>query len=240
MPALPAHLRVTREEMGGHGATLRRRCLLSVAALVQLGACAAELPTMQEVNEAVLTLRQYQSWAWALGIVTIWADLLLPVPQTSVIAALGIIYGAIGGGVLGSVGLVTGGLLGYVLARRYGRRLVAPLVGGRSLEKMQSLFDRAGMWAIILTRSLPYSVPEAVVCLAGLAGMPIGRVTLALSLGSIPTSFVFAAIGAQWNEQPVLAVGLSYLLPIPLLPLTLYLLRARGGGARTEVSKQDA
>ena len=54
----------------------------------------ATLPTPQEANDALLALRGYGSWAWALGIAIIWADILLPIPQTAVIAALGIMYGA--------------------------------------------------------------------------------------------------------------------------------------------------
>jgi uncharacterized membrane protein YdjX (TVP38/TMEM64 family) len=185
------------------------------------------------VNQLVLGLREYRAWGWAAGIVSIWADLVLPIPQASVVAALGIVYGTIVGGILGSIGLVTGGLLGYALARRFGSGLVLRLVGERWLERMQTFFDASGMWAIILTRSLPYSVPEAIVCLAGLAGMPVGRVTLALALGSIPIAFVFAAIGAGWNEQPVAALALGYLLPIPLLPLALFLMRARRAPATT-------
>jgi membrane protein DedA with SNARE-associated domain len=34
-------------------------------------------------------------------------------------------------------------------------------------------------WAIVLTRSLPYRVPEAMVFLAGLAGMPMRKFTAA-------------------------------------------------------------
>jgi len=52
------------------------------------------------------------------------ADLVLPVPQTVVIAALGIIYGTVLGGLLGSVGLITGGFLGYVLMLISARRMV--------------------------------------------------------------------------------------------------------------------
>ncbi|MGE5803249.1 MAG: hypothetical protein ACM358_13460, partial [Gemmatimonadota bacterium] len=77
-----------------------------------------------------MTIREYESWAWAFGIALICADVVLPIPQTAVIAALGIIYGALLGGLLGSVGLITGGLLGYALmrtsARRYVRRFVRP------------------------------------------------------------------------------------------------------------------
>jgi uncharacterized membrane protein YdjX (TVP38/TMEM64 family) len=173
-------------------------------------------------------LRQNPSWAWTVGIVLLWADLLLPVPQTAVIAALGIAYGTALGGLVGSAGLITGGLLGYLLMRTALRELVKRLVGRRSLDRMEGMFARRGAWAIVLTRSLPYSIPEAVVLLAGIAGMPLSTFGAALAVGSIPTAFAFAAIGAGWADEPVLALIVSYLLPIPLLPLVLLLLRRRG------------
>jgi uncharacterized membrane protein YdjX (TVP38/TMEM64 family) len=194
------------------------------AAVLSLVLASCAMPTSQEANDALLTLRQYEGWAWAVGIALIWADLVLPIPQTAVIAALGLIYGTLLGGVLGTVGLITGGLLGYGLmltsARRFAQRFA-----GQSLRKMEGLFDRRGAWAIVLTRSLPYSIPEAMVFLAGLAGMPMRKFTAALVVGSVPTAFAFAAIGDGWADQPILALAVSYVLPILLLPLALYLLR---------------
>jgi uncharacterized membrane protein YdjX (TVP38/TMEM64 family) len=172
-------------------------------------------------------LREYESGAWALGIALIWADVVLPVPQTAVIAALGIIYGTLLGGLLGSLGLITGGLLGYALMLTSARRYWQRFAGRQSLHQMESLFDQGGAWAIVLTRSLPYSVSEIMVFLAGLAGMPTGRFIAALTIGSVPTAFVFAAIGAGWANQPILALVVSYVLPILLLPITLYLMRLR-------------
>jgi uncharacterized membrane protein YdjX (TVP38/TMEM64 family) len=198
--------------------------VLGVLSLM-LASCAT-LPTPEEANDAVQMLRDYERWAWALGIALIWADLVLPIPQTAVIAALGILYGTLLGGVLGSVGLITGGLLGYGLMRTAARRYVHRFVGARSLHKMESVFDRRGAWAIVLTRSLPYSVPEAMVFLAGLAGMPMAKFVAALVIGSVPTAFVFAALGAGWADQPLLALGASYVLPILLLPLALALMRS--------------
>jgi uncharacterized membrane protein YdjX (TVP38/TMEM64 family) len=204
-----------------------RSGLIVIGALSLMLASCATIPTPQEANDAVLTLRQYESWAWALGIALIWADLLLPVPQTAVIAALGIIYGTLLGGLLGSLGLITGGLLGYVLMLTAARRYVQRFVGPRSLHKMERLFDQGGAWAIVLTRSLPYSVPEAMVFLAGLARMPMGTFTAALTIGSVPIAFVFAAIGAGWANQPILAFVASYVLPILVLPIALYLMWRR-------------
>ena len=57
--------------------------------------------------------------------------------------------------------------------------------------------------------------------------MPIRKFVAALTLGSVPTAFVFAAIGAGWADQPILALAVSYVLPILLLPVALYLLRRR-------------
>src|SRR5262245_26372504 len=194
-------------------ADVRTHAFLLAVLAATLTSCAA-IPTPQDANDAVLMLRKYDAWAWAVGIALIWADLLLPVPQTVVIAALGIIYGTVLGGLLGSVGLITGGLLGYVLMLTSARHILRGFVGRQSLDKIESLFDRGGTWAIVLTRSLPYSIPEATVFLAGLAGMRMGKFTAALAVGSVPTGFVFAAIGAGWADQPILALAVSYVLPI--------------------------
>jgi uncharacterized membrane protein YdjX (TVP38/TMEM64 family) len=97
----------------------------------------------------------------------------------------------------------------------------------RSLQKMERVFDRRGAWAIVLTRSFPYSVAEIMVFLAGLAGMPMGKFIAALTLGSVPIAFAFAAIGAGWADLPLLALVVSYVLPVLLLPIVLYLMRPK-------------
>jgi len=79
-----------------------RSGLAAIGVLSLVLAACATIPTAEEANDAVLALRKYEGWAWALGIALIWADLVLPIPQTAVIAALGIIYGTLLGVLLGS------------------------------------------------------------------------------------------------------------------------------------------
>jgi uncharacterized membrane protein YdjX (TVP38/TMEM64 family) len=201
--------------------------LAIIGALSVLLAACARIPTAHDANDAVAMLREYDSWAWAVGIALIWADLVLPVPQTAVIAALGIIYGTLFGGLLGSVALISSGILGYALMRTSARRFVDRWIGHRLRHKTERLFDRSGAWAIVLSRSLPYNVPEAIVFLAGLAAMPVGKFAMALTVGSVPTGFAFAAIGAGWADQPFLVLIVSYVLPLLLLPVVLYLMRPR-------------
>jgi hypothetical protein len=65
------------------------RSSLAAVGIVALAlASCATVPTPQEANDAVLMLRKNDTWAWAIGIAFIWVDLVLPVPQTVVIAAL--------------------------------------------------------------------------------------------------------------------------------------------------------
>jgi uncharacterized membrane protein YdjX (TVP38/TMEM64 family) len=207
---------------------MRARSVLQFAVVVASGAvlaaCAA-LPTPEDANDALSMLRQHRSWAWALGIVLLWADVVLPVPQTAVIAALGIVYGALLGGLVGSVGLIGGGLLGYLVVRTALQGFLKRLVGRRAMERAEGLFEHAGGWAIVLSRSLPYSIPEALVFLAGIAGMPMRQFLASLALGSIPIAFAFAAIGAGLADEPALALLGSSVLPVALLPLVLSLLR---------------
>ena len=57
--------------------------------------------------------------------------------------------------------------------------------------------------------------------------MPMRKFTAALTIGSVPTTFVFAAIGTGWPDQPILALMVSYVLPILWLPIALSLMRLR-------------
>ena len=207
------------------------RSVLLVIGVVSIALSSWErIPSHEQANDAVMLLRQFESWAWALGVALIAIDLVLPVPQTAVIAALGIIYGTLLGTLLGSLGLITGGLLGYLLMRTSARRYVQRLVRPHWLLEMERLFERGGAWAIVLTRSLPYSVPEVIVFLAGLARMPMGKFITALTVGSVPTAFAFAAIGSVLADQPILALTVSYVLPMLLLPIALHFVRLRARG----------
>jgi hypothetical protein len=67
-----------------------RPALVMISVLALAFASCTKIPTPEDANNAVLSLRNWGSWAWALGVGLIWADLVLPIPQTAVIAAVGI------------------------------------------------------------------------------------------------------------------------------------------------------
>lgn len=170
-------------------------------------------------------MRGYGRWAWAVGMALLCADLLLPIPATGVMAALGILYGPVLGGVLSAVGSCSAGLIAYGASRLLGHRGAEFLVGRRDLERAERFFDRAGGWAVALSRWLPL-LPEIIACLAGLARMRPGRFIVAMICGTLPMGITFASIGAAGADRPVLAVVVSIAAPVILWPLAQRLLRA--------------
>ncbi|HZA75099.1 MAG TPA: VTT domain-containing protein [Acidimicrobiales bacterium] len=197
-------------------------------------AAAARLATLDDADPSTDLLSDLGTWAWAAGIALIVADLVLPVPQASVITALGAIYGLALGTLLGTAGLILAGVCGYALMWTPLRRVSLRLLSGRSPKAIAALSNRAGPWGIALSRSLPYSVPEVIVCLAALGRMPLRTFLLSLSAGSFPAALLFAGIGAGWSRDPILALAISYALPILLLPLALLPMQrsGRAAGAR--------
>jgi uncharacterized membrane protein YdjX (TVP38/TMEM64 family) len=164
---------------------------------------------------AIAWLREYGAWAWAAGLVLLMLDLVLPIPATAVMAALGYIYGPLQGGLIAAAGSILSGALGYGLCRLLGRRAAQRVLGERDLERGERLFARVGGWLVVLSRWLPV-FPEVIACMAGLSRMRATTFFIALACGSLPLGFAFAAVGHAGVEHPTLAIGLSAILP-PLL-----------------------
>ena len=187
--------------------------LLAGLVLVPFAIWGEDFDALFSREAAVGWLRSYGKWGWLAGIGLLMSDIVLPVPGTAVISALGYVYGIWIGGLLGAAGSMLSGLLAYGLCRRLGHRAAAFIAGEHDLEIGERLFrGPAGGFIVALSRWLPV-MPEVVSCLAGLARMPFGRFCAALGCGSLPLGFGFAAIGAAGHGSPALAVGLSAVIP---------------------------
>lgn len=161
---------------------------------------------------SVRWLEQSGPWAWAAGWLLLVGDLVLPVPGTVVISALGYLYGTLVGGIIATAGLMSAGLTGYGLGRLCGEGFARRWLGERDYHKGQRLFSNGGGWAVALSRAVPI-LPEVISCTAGLVRMPFRRFVLALACGSVPTGLLFAAIGRAGHDAPGWAFGLSIIAP---------------------------
>jgi len=161
---------------------------------------------------SVKWLKDAGPWAWAAGLALLVSDLILPVPGTIVISALGFVYGVMIGGLAASCGLILAGMTGYGIGRLFGEDFARRWLGDRDFDKGKRLFSNGGGWVIAMSRALPI-LPEVISCTAGLVRMPFGRFMTALVCGSVPMGFIFAAVGSAGHDAPGWAFALSLLIP---------------------------
>lgn len=159
-----------------------------VALLVVFGTAAAfGLPVLDDPAPA---LRSAGAIGGALaGVTALVADVVLPVPSSLVMVAMGAMYGIATATVLSVAGGALMGLAGGLLGRRGTRAL------GRDAGRARRLVDRYGVAAVVLTRPVPL-LAESVVLVAGAAGMPLRRIVLGAAAGTVPLALVYAAAGA--------------------------------------------
>jgi len=154
----------------------------------------------------------YGAGAGVAGMGLLVADILLPIPSTLVMSALGLAYGPLVGGLYAAAGSALSGIIAYGLSRWLGRPLALRLAGEADLSEGERFFADGGAWLVACSRCLPI-LPEAVACLAGLNRMPFRTFLLAVLCGSLPMGFVFAAIGALGQDEPAWALALSVVVP---------------------------
>jgi len=189
--------------------------LLGILALVAWVIWGAGMEESFSMEGSVSRLREAGPWGWGAGVMLLLGDLVLPVPSTLVISALGYVYGIWIGGILASIGLILAGMTGYGVGFLCGEKQARRWLGDADFDRGQAFFSKGGGWAVALTRALPI-LPEVISCTAGLVRMPFKSFVTALACGSIPMGFVFAAIGQAGQEAPGWALGLSLAIPAGL------------------------
>ncbi len=164
------------------------------------------------VNVLAGRFEEAKAWAWLAGIALLVADLVLPVPGTVVMSALGAVYGVWLGGLLASVGSVLAGVCGYGVGRFFKEQTARRWLGERDFENGKGLFAKGGAWVVAVSRAVPI-FPEVLACMAGLLRMPFWKFFGALCCGAFPMGFLFAWVGTVGTESP--GWGLAFSIGVP-------------------------
>ena len=182
--------------------------LLGLLVLVPFAIWGEGMETLWTVAE----LESFGHWAWLVGMALLVSDLVVPLPSTVVMSALGYVYGIAVGGLFAFLGAMGSALLGYGLSRWIGESVAVRLTGKEGLEAGRDLFTRYGAWVVALSRCLPV-MAEVMACLAGMTRMPWRRFVLASMAGCLPMGFAFAAVGHLGADSPGVAMAVSLLAP---------------------------
>lgn len=170
------------------------------------------IETVFTLDGTLVWLRGFGAAAAVAAVMLLISDLVLPIPATVVMAALGAMYGPVVGGAISASGAFLSGGAAYLICFLLGRPAVDYLVDDADFARGEALFDRWGGWMVALSRWLPI-FPEAIACLAGLTRMPLRTFLVALACGVVPLGFTFALVGHLGVDRPGITLGVSALAP---------------------------
>jgi uncharacterized membrane protein YdjX (TVP38/TMEM64 family) len=155
--------------------------------------------------------------ASALIIGLLATDILLPTPS-SMISTLGGVWLDWPIGTLASwAGMTLGAVIGFALARRWGKPFALWMSSEADLERMRGLSARFGPAVLIISRGVPV-LAEASVLLMGMHQLAWRRFLPAVLLSNLGIAFAYSAFGdyAEQNQWLPLALGVSIALPVLL------------------------
>jgi membrane protein DedA with SNARE-associated domain len=143
-------------------------------------------------------------------------------------------------GGVATVGAFVGGLLGYAIGRRYGRRLLSwgPISRrlGDRMSKLRPLLTGPEAGPLVAVARFNQITRAVVPALAGMAGMGKVRFTVSNAVGALVWATVFTAIGfyaAEWWHSTSQLVHLILAALLVVGAAGWWLTRSRRTGGQT-------
>lgn len=153
---------------------------------------------------------------------------VLAIPAGLILPVGGLCFGAIGGTVLGAVGLIVSGMGKFAIARSLGRDLVRRKFGAQ-LEWFETRIERLGPIVIGLSTAHPFGILSPFHWAAGLSSLSFASFTLAILLGAPVRAFAYAVFGSTLTDtdSDSFVLASAVLIAIIVVPLAIPGVRRR-------------
>jgi uncharacterized membrane protein YdjX (TVP38/TMEM64 family) len=161
-------------------------------------------------------------------------DVFLPVPSGPISTLAGSQLGIVAGTLASTLGMTSGGIIAFALARRWGEPLAERFADPQQLRDLESSASTHGTWLVLITRPLPV-LAEACVLLVGTLQMKWHTFLPTLITSNLLIAGTYAVIGhtASDNDWLPAAICLSMALPI----FVAYVVRHRFGNSKPQSTK---
>ena len=155
--------------------------------------------------------------SFALIVLLLSTDILLPIPSSAVSTLAGGQLGWLLGTLASWLGMTLGAALGFVLARRWGRGFAGRMSSEEDLARMHRATVNYGGAALVLARGVPL-LAEASVLLFGAHGMSWRQFLPPVLLSNLGIALAYSVFGdiAERHQWLPLALGVAIGLPILL------------------------
>ena len=183
---------------------------------------------VQERIEAYSATNPSAGATAALVVGLLSADVFLPVPASLISTLGGWQLGAWGGTVASWLGMNLGAVIGFWLARQWGRPLALRLTSAQSLERMEGLSQRYVNEVLILARGVPVFA-EASVLLVGIHRLPWHRFLPPILLSNLGIALAYSVFGDIAYEYEWLPWALAISIALPILLAAVVSRRLQSG-----------
>jgi len=143
-------------------------------------------------------------------------DVLLPVPSSVISTIGGLRLGWFYGTLASWLGMTLGAVLGFAIARKWGRPVALWLSRESDLDRMQTTKDRFGAMSLIVTRAVPV-IAEATVLLVGIQRMPWRSFLPPVLLSNLGVALAYSAFGDFAGRHVWLPAVLALAIALPPL-----------------------
>ncbi len=151
--------------------------------------------------------------AIVVGLLT--TDIALPIPSSVVCTMAGWQLGSLLGTAAAWVGMTLGAVIGFAIARRWGRPVALWFTKADDLQRMQHVSERYGPMVLALCRAVPVFA-EASVLIVGIHRLSWRRFLPTVMLSNLGIALAYVLLGefAQKHGWLPLALGVSIALPV--------------------------
>ncbi len=156
----------------------------------------------------------------ALVVGILATDILLPVPSSVVSTWGGQALGTVAGTLSSWVGMTTGAVIGFALARLLGYRFAKRFSKPEELERVVRLCQRWGPITLVLARGVPVFA-EASVLLMGVHKLRWHRFIWPVVLSNFGIALAYSAFGDIAQRQGWLALTLAVAMGLPIILLMI-------------------
>ncbi|MDG2220750.1 MAG: VTT domain-containing protein [Rubripirellula sp.] len=143
-------------------------------------------------------------------------DVLLPVPSSVISTLSGWQLGWILGTFATWVGMNLGAIVGFGLARRYGKPFALWFTGAEDLNRVHEISDRYGPTVLVFTRAMPVFA-EATVLIAGIHQLSWRKFVPAVVLSNLGIAVAYSALGDYAERHQWLPLALAVAIGVPIL-----------------------
>ncbi|MFX1286179.1 MAG: TVP38/TMEM64 family protein [Promethearchaeota archaeon] len=145
----------------------------------------------------IVPIVDLKEWGWLIFILFMGIQgILVPIPSELVLLSSGLIWGLIGGTILGIIGSMAAGILTYYIAVLGGRPMMERFLGQENLDVLDFYIGKYGTAAILVARAFPFMAFDPISYAAGFLKIEFRSYCIATLIGSVIRCVFYAWLGS--------------------------------------------